>query len=104
MPAHARSALTCLCLEELLSCLKTSPHLSALRVCVQVGDGNKFSETFSFKTLQAVSPTWTPYKWVVCADLGGTYNSSVTLEHMLAAGGDVSLLIGDFTYSGMVAD
>ena len=26
-------------------------------------------------------------------------NSTITLEHMLAAGGDVSLLIGDFTYA-----
>ena len=31
---------------------------------------------------------------------GGTYNSTVTLEHMLEAGGDVSLLIGDYVYAG----
>lgn len=65
----------------------------------QVGDGQTYSDMLSFKTLQPVGPKWTPYTWTVTADLGGTYNSTVTLEHLVQAEGDVSLLIGDFTYA-----
>ncbi len=57
------------------------------------------SEIYTFRTAQALAPTWKPYKIAMWADVGQTFNSSITLEHMVEADADVSILIGDLTYS-----
>lgn len=40
-----------------------------------------------------------PFVIAVTADLGQTYNSSTTLDRMIAAKADVSLLVGDLSYA-----
>lgn len=68
--------------------------------CLQVGcNATGLSEIYSFRTAQALKPTWSPYKIAMWADVGQTTNSSVTLEHMVEADADISILIGDLTYA-----
>ena len=74
-----------------------APHGPAAQVgCEEFG----VSEVFSFNTTQAIEPSWVPYRIAMWADVGQTDNSSVTVEHMLESGAVVSVLIGDWTYSG----
>ena len=66
----------------------------------QVGcNASGLSGIYSFRTAQALKPTWSPYKIAMWADVGQTMNSSLTLEHMVEADADVSILIGDLTYA-----
>ena len=90
--------MSCLFSEEgpLLHGFTCTPGCNSVQVgCNQTG----VSEIYSFKTAPALGPTWTPYKIAMWADVGQTMNSSVTLEHMVEAEADISILIGDLVYA-----
>ncbi|MEW5298665.1 MAG: hypothetical protein WDW36_001758 [Sanguina aurantia] len=64
-----------------------------------VGDGaGNTSPMLQFKTPQAVGLNF-PMRIAVAADVGNTFNSSVTFSHMLASNADLVLLIGDLAYA-----
>ena len=55
-----------------------------MRMC-RCGDPDKaWSQELHFDTPQAVSPDAFPQRLGIIGDLGGTYNSSSTLDHLLA--------------------
>ncbi|GAQ79694.1 purple acid phosphatase [Klebsormidium nitens] len=65
-----------------------------------VGDGaTRNSPQLSFKTLQAVGPTFRPYRIAVYADPGETANTTVTVDHIQQSNSDLHIHIGDYVYA-----
>lgn len=71
----------------------------------QVGDGQTFSATYNFTSLQAPGPTY-PQRIIALADWGLSHNSTVTRDHALASAAEVSggpgamiHYIADFCYA-----
>jgi Icc-related predicted phosphoesterase len=60
-----------------------------------------FSPTYTFKTLPAVGAGRGsfPMRIGVIGDLGQTYNSSSTLDHLSASNAQAVMVVGDFTYA-----
>lgn len=48
----------------------------------QVGNGRNWSLPLEFTTLQAVAPSFAPYRIGVVADIGVTDNSTTTFDHL----------------------
>jgi len=64
------------------------------------GDAAKaWSEVMSFKMPKAVGPESFPQSIGIIGDLGQTYNSSSTLDHLIANDPAVVFLVGDYSYS-----
>ncbi|KAK9805338.1 hypothetical protein WJX73_003577 [Symbiochloris irregularis] len=64
------------------------------------GDPDRsWSSEHSFTTPQAVSGAAFPQRIGITGDLGQTFNSSSTLEHLVANQPPVVMLVGDFSYA-----
>ncbi|KAK9826440.1 hypothetical protein WJX81_005915 [Elliptochloris bilobata] len=68
-----------------------------------VGDGRTFSPEFNFVSPQAPGPHY-PQRLLLLADWGLSYNSSSTLDHVLASAKNATspvsvLFIGDYSYA-----
>ena len=59
------------------------------------------SDEHSFKTLPAPGPSNYPYRIAVVGDLGLTYNSTSTFDHMTENNPDLVLMIGDLSYANL---
>ncbi|GJN22669.1 hypothetical protein PR202_gb10257 [Eleusine coracana subsp. coracana] len=59
------------------------------------------SEVHAFRTMPAVGPTSYPGRIAVVGDLGLTYNTTTTVEHMVRNHPDLVLLLGDVTYANL---
>lgn len=69
------------------------------------GDPDRaWSAELNFTTPQAVSPDAFPQTLGIIGDLGGTYNSSSTLQHLMANKPPVVVLTGDFSYADDYAE
>ena len=78
--------------------LQEAPNIIVSKsALLQVTDGNTTSRTFNFTTAPAVGSF--PMKMGVYADVGQTYNSSITLQRLLDAGSSVLAFIGDWSYA-----
>lgn len=55
----------------------------------------------SFKTLPTPGPSSYPYRIAVVGDLGLTYNSTSTVDHMNENNPDLVLMIGDMSYANL---
>ncbi|KAM1692212.1 hypothetical protein ACFX2K_031854 [Malus domestica] len=69
----------------------------------QCGDPSiaDMSKVSYFKTMPASGPKSYPRKIAVVGDLGLTYNTTSTVDHLLANGPDLMLLVGDVTYANL---
>ncbi|KAK9812080.1 hypothetical protein WJX73_004456 [Symbiochloris irregularis] len=74
----------------------------------QVGDGTTFSETYSFRSLsgphEGQDPAAYPQRLTFIADVGYSYNTSSTLEHVLESqlntpNPPIIFLVGDYAYA-----
>lgn len=59
------------------------------------------SDVHAFRTMPAVGPTNYPGRIAVVGDLGLTYNTTSTVEHMVSNQPDLVLLVGDVTYANL---
>ncbi|KAL6978794.1 Purple acid phosphatase 15 [Sarracenia purpurea var. burkii] len=59
------------------------------------------SEIFSFKTMPVSQPKNYPERIGIVGDLGLTYNTTMTVSHLMGNNPDLVLLIGDITYANL---
>lgn len=59
------------------------------------------SKVFSFVTMPVSGPKCYPNRIAVFGDLGLTYNSTSTVDHMKSNNPDLLLLVGDVTYANL---
>ncbi|XP_058092389.1 purple acid phosphatase 15-like [Magnolia sinica] len=82
-------------------------HLTGLkpntRYYYRCGDPSipAMSKIHSFKTMPASSPLNYPSRIAVVGDLGLTYNTTSTIDHLRSNNPDLILLVGDVTYANL---
>ncbi|KDP39361.1 hypothetical protein JCGZ_01118 [Jatropha curcas] len=59
------------------------------------------SNIFHFRTMPASGPKSYPSRIAIVGDLGLTYNTTSTVEHMVSNHPDLILLVGDVTYANL---
>uniref|UniRef100_A0A6N2LCZ0 Purple acid phosphatase n=2 Tax=Salix viminalis TaxID=40686 RepID=A0A6N2LCZ0_SALVM len=59
------------------------------------------SGVYSFKTMPVSSPNSYPKRIAVMGDLGLTYNTSTTINHVISNDPQLALLVGDVTYANL---
>lgn len=59
------------------------------------------STTHSFRTMPAPGPNSYPSRIAIAGDLGLTYNTTTTVDHMRSNNPDLILLIGDMSYANL---
>jgi predicted phosphodiesterase len=59
------------------------------------------SSEHTFKTLPLPGPSSYPTRVAIIGDLGMTYNSSSTVDHMIKNNPDVVLMVGDLSYANL---
>uniref|UniRef100_A0A0E0P3W8 Purple acid phosphatase n=2 Tax=Oryza rufipogon TaxID=4529 RepID=A0A0E0P3W8_ORYRU len=59
------------------------------------------SDIHAFRTMPAVGPRSYPGKIAIVGDLGLTYNTTSTVEHMVSNQPDLVLLLGDVSYANL---
>lgn len=59
------------------------------------------SDVRAFRTMPAVGPGSYPGRIAVVGDLGLTYNTTSTIDHMASNQPDLILLIGDVSYANL---
>lgn len=71
------------------------------RYYYQCGDPNigAMSNLLSFKTMPVSGPRSYPGKIGIIGDLGLTYNSTTTIDHLISNKPNLVLLVGDITYA-----
>ena len=57
------------------------------------------SNIYSFRTMPVSGPRSYPRKIGIIGDLGLTYNSTTTIDHLISNKPDLVLLVGDVTYA-----
>lgn len=69
----------------------------------QCGDPSikAMSKLLSFRTMPVSGPTSYPKKIAVLGDLGLTYNSTSTIDHIKSHSPDLVVLVGDVTYANL---
>lgn len=69
----------------------------------QCGDPSipAMSSTYYFKTMPASGPKSYPSKIAIVGDLGLTYNTTSTVDHMIGNNPDLILLVGDVCYANL---
>ncbi|KAI3969249.1 hypothetical protein MKW92_047998 [Papaver armeniacum] len=69
----------------------------------QCGDPSipALSPVLSFKTISISSPTSYPDRIAIVGDLGLTYNTSSTIDHLISNNPDLVLLVGDVCYANL---
>ncbi|KAJ8755438.1 hypothetical protein K2173_019236 [Erythroxylum novogranatense] len=68
----------------------------------QCGDpSTAMSGTYSFKTMPASGPRSYPNRIAIVGDLGLTYNTTSTVDHLINNHPDLILLVGDVTYANL---
>lgn len=59
------------------------------------------SNVYHFRTMPVSGPKSYPSRIAIAGDLGLTYNTTSTVEHMIRNHPDLFLLIGDVTYANL---
>lgn len=59
------------------------------------------SDIYSFKTMPVSGPRSYPSRIAVVGDLGLTYNSSSTINHLKRNKPDLVLMVGDLSYANL---
>lgn len=59
------------------------------------------SDVYYFRTLPASGPQSYPKRIAIVGDLGLTYNTTCTINHMSSNEPDLVLLVGDVTYANL---
>lgn len=59
------------------------------------------SDLHSFRTMPAIGPEAYPKRIAVVGDLGLTYNTTSTIDHMRSNKPDLVFLIGDVSYADL---
>lgn len=59
------------------------------------------STIYAFHTMSASRPESYPKRIAIIGDLGLTYNSTSTVDHMISNKPDLILLVGDVTYANL---
>lgn len=69
----------------------------------QCGDPSipAMSDVYYFRTLPASGPQSYPKRIAIVGDLGLTYNTTCTINHMISNEPDLVLLVGDVTYANL---
>lgn len=60
---------------------------------------NMMSEEYTFTTLPAPDSSSYPARIAIVGDLGLTYNSSATIDHIIENQPDLLLMLGDLSYA-----
>lgn len=74
------------------------PNTTYYFICGDPGT-NTFSNEHSFTTLPLPSPNSYPARIAIVGDIGLTYNSSTTLDHILKNDPTLLLVVGDMSYA-----
>lgn len=62
---------------------------------------NAMSKVLSFKTMPAPGPSRFPARIAIVGDLGLTYNTTSTIDHVRSKDPDLILLVGDVSYANL---
>ena len=76
-----------------------SPNTLYQYQCGDVQQG--MSNLYYFKTMPESGPKSYPSRIAVVGDLGLTYNTTSTVEHLTSNHPDLILLVGDITYANL---
>lgn len=82
-------------------CYSSSGLLPSTQYFYTCGDpaSNVFSEEHNFTTLPLPSPIAYPARIAVVGDLGLTYNSTSTIDHVIQNDPTMLVMIGDLSYA-----